>query len=137
MLLRLFLLCMGICLLLSVLVQTKDNFHSKCLSFTPEAYVANSTRQVLEYVSAGTNLTFPYNDPTCNRPNQLVATDICRVALSIPTSNRSSVTFEMWLPLQWSGRLLGTGNGGVDGCQCHLMFCKHGTVMIFSIEKEG
>ena len=116
MLLRLFVVCMGICLLMSASMQTKENFQRKCLSFTPEAYVFNSTRQVLDYVQAGTNLTFPYNDPTCERPNQVVAVDLCRVALSIATSNRSSITFEMWLPTQWSGRLLGTGNGGLDGC---------------------
>ncbi|MCJ1429920.1 putative feruloyl esterase B-2 [Sticta canariensis] len=97
-------------------MQTKENFQRKCLSFTPEAYVFNSTRQVLDYVQAGTNITLSYNDPTCERPNQVVAVDLCRVALSIATSNRSSITFELWLPTQWSGRLLGTGNGGLDGC---------------------
>lgn len=101
---------------------TKDNFQSKCLSFTPEAYISNSTRQVLEYVPAGTNITFPYDDLTCEQPNQVVAADLCRVALSIPTSNRSSITFEIWLPQQWSGRLLGTGNGGLDGCPYCLLF---------------
>lgn len=121
MLLRLVLICMGICLLLSASMVTKDNFQSKCLSFTPEAYIVNSTRQVLEYVPAGSNLTFPYNDPTCEQPNQVVAADLCRVALSIPTSNRSSITFEIWLPKQWSGRLLGTGNGGLDGCPYYLI----------------
>jgi hypothetical protein len=93
-----------------------NHFQQSCLSFTPELYVENSTRQVLEYVPAGTNLTFPYNDPTCDRPNQVVSADLCRVALSIPTSTRSSITFEIWLPAIWSGRFLATGNGGLDGC---------------------
>ena len=93
-----------------------NHFQQRCLSFTPESYVENSTRQVLEYVPAGTNLTFPYNDPTCNRPNQVVSADLCRVALLIPTSTRSSITFEIWLPAIWSGRFLATGNGGLDGC---------------------
>ncbi|KAF6220895.1 hypothetical protein HO133_002575 [Letharia lupina] len=87
-----------------------------CISFTPEAYIYNSTRHLLTYVAAGTNLTLPDNDPTCARPSQIVAVDICRVGLSIPTSNRSSISFELWLPEDWSHRFLVTGNGGIDGC---------------------
>ena len=109
-----FFLCMATCLFMAV--YTRADFQERCLSFTPEKYIFNSTREVVEYVSAGTNLTFPDNDPTCARPNQIIAADLCRVALFIPTSNRSSIAFEMWLPAQWSGRFLGTGNGGIDGC---------------------
>jgi len=54
----------------------------------PEEYVRNSARTVLEYVPANTTLDFPDNDASCGRPSQLVSTDMCRVALSIPTSNR-------------------------------------------------
>lgn len=93
------------------------SFQSRCLSFTPESYSYNSSRTVLEYVAAGTNLSFADNDPTCARPSQLVTVDICRVGLSIPTSNRSSISFELWLPENWSGRFLSTGNGGIDGCR--------------------
>lgn len=123
------LMCLAICLLLSV-QTTANKFEKRCLSFTPELYISNSTRHVLEYVPAGTNLLFPDNDPTCARPSQIVSVDLCRVALSIPTSERSSFTFEMWLPVRWSGRLLGTGNGGIDGCPyCFLSLessTKHG-----------
>lgn len=98
-------------------VHAVHSFQDKCLSFTPEAYIYNSSRQVLAYVAAGTNLSLPDNDPTCAQSSQLVAVNICRVALSIPTSNRSSVTFELWLPEDWSDRVLVTGNGGIDGCE--------------------
>ena len=108
-------MCRAVCAVLDV--NALNHFRNRCLSFTPEAYVQNSTREVLEYVPAATNLSFPYNDATCARPNQLVAADLCRVALSIPTSNRSSITFELWLPAVWSGRFLATGNGGIDGCR--------------------
>lgn len=93
-----------------------QTFEATCLSFTPEASVWNSTRTQLQYVPAGTNLTFPGNDATCSRNSQVVAVDLCRVALSIPTSNRSSITLELWLPSNWTGRTLATGNGGIDGC---------------------
>jgi hypothetical protein len=92
-------------------------FQHRCQSFTPAAHIYNSTREVVAFVPAGTNLTFPGNDPSCARPSQVVAVDLCRIALSIPTSKRSSITFELWLPEQWSGRFLGTGNGGIDGCK--------------------
>ncbi len=112
-------LYMAVCLWLlgiQVRVQATSDFEIKCLSFTPEVHIGNSTRQVLEYVSAGVNLSFPYNDPTCARPSQVVSANLCRIALEISTSQRSRVTFELWLPETWSGRILGTGNGGIDGC---------------------
>ena len=100
-----------------IAVYACHSFEEKCLSFTPEIHVQNSTRHVLAYIAAGTNLTFPDNVPSCNRTSQVVARSLCRVALSIPTSKRSSVTFELWLPERWSGRFLATGNGGIDGCK--------------------
>ena len=110
----------------SLAVHAVFNFHDRCLSFTPEAYIHNSSRHVLTYVPAGTNLTLPDNDPTCKRPSQLVAVNLCRVGLSIPTSNRSSISFELWLPDDWSNRFLVTGNGGIDGCEsCVLKSMVH------------
>lgn len=98
-------------------VHALHNFQDKCLSFTPEASIYNSSRHVLAYVAAGTNLSLPDNDPTCAQASQLVSVNICRVALSIPTTNRSSISFELWLPEDWSHRFLVTGNGGIDGCE--------------------
>lgn len=121
MLLRLVLICMGIWLLRSAILGTKDTFEKRCLSFTPEAYISNSTRQVLEYVPAGTILTFLDRDPACAQ-SQIVPADLCRIALSIATSDVSSITFEMWLPMHWSGRLLGAGNGGLGQCPFYLFF---------------
>lgn len=107
-----------LCSVLTALALAEDSFRTKCLDFTPEAVVFNSTRRLVEYVPAGTNLTFPNNDASCARPSQIVYADICRLALTIPTSNRSSVIFEIWLPRDtaWTGRYLATGNGGIDGC---------------------
>jgi feruloyl esterase len=103
-------------------VRAVDEFQRTCLAFKPESYIKNSTRTILEYIPAGTNLMFPWSDTTCGRPSQVVGADLCRIALSIPTSNRSSVTFELWLPRNWTGRFLGTGNGGIDGCGCSSIF---------------
>jgi feruloyl esterase len=38
------------------------------------------------------------------------------VAMYVATSNTSGITLEAWLPSNWTGRFLSTGNGGVSGC---------------------
>jgi len=97
--------------------DTGSAFQQQCLSFTPEKFINNSTRTHLEYVSNGTTLQFPDNVASCARPNEKVSANLCRIALSIPTSSRSSITFELWLPENWSHtRYVSTGNGGIDGC---------------------
>lgn len=93
-----------------------STFEEKCLAFNPEKFVPGATRTVLQYVPANTTLTFPDNVASCNRASQAVAASLCRVALSIKTSKKSNITFEAWLPEDWSGRFLATGNGGIDGC---------------------
>ncbi|KAJ4364946.1 hypothetical protein N0V83_008562 [Neocucurbitaria cava] len=108
-----------LCLPLLVLSQTAaaaPSFEAKCLTFKPEKYIDGVIRNVLQFVTAGTTLTFPDNDATCNRANQAVTTDLCRVALSIETSEISNIIFEAWFPENWSGRFLATDNGGIDGC---------------------
>lgn len=98
--------------------RSSASFQERCLDFAPEHIIANSTRTALEYVAKGTTLQFPDNVASCGRPSQTVNADICRIALHIKTSERSEITFELWLPAQWKGeRFLGTGNGGIDGCK--------------------
>lgn len=36
--------------------------------------------------------------------------------MNVTTSNASNIFLEAWLPSQWSGRFLSTGNGGLAGC---------------------
>lgn len=69
-----------------------------------------------EFVAAGTNLSLPENDPTCTQSFIAVGADICRIALSVSTSGRSGFNMEAWLPSNWTGRFLSTGNGGLNGC---------------------
>ncbi|KAI0393429.1 tannase and feruloyl esterase [Xylariaceae sp. FL0594] len=97
-----------------------DQFTERCLSFEPKAHIPNSKPgvevNVLEYVSAGHNVTLPDTDPSCGRTSQVTAVDVCRIALSVPTSEKSGIVYELWLPETWNGRTLATGNGGIDGC---------------------
>ncbi|KNG91276.1 hypothetical protein ANOM_000340 [Aspergillus nomiae NRRL 13137] len=101
---------------LSLALAVGADFQDSCQAFSPDTRTTDAHREFVEYVPAGTNLSLPYNDATCARPYQVVPVDLCRVALYLETSNRSSVTTELWLPRNWTGRFLGTGNGGIDGC---------------------
>lgn len=101
----------------SAVAQDVSEFRTACLSFDPKKHVANiPSVNAHEFVSAGTTLQLPDNDPSCARPNQTVSIDVCRIALNISTSSRSGIIFEQWLPVNWAGRFLATGNGGIDGC---------------------
>lgn len=44
--------------------------------------------------------------------------DVCRVVLTVETSDASETYMEVWLPEngQWNGRTMNTDNGGVNGC---------------------
>lgn len=39
----------------------------------------------------------------------------CRVSLQLKPTEESNIRVELWLPLAWNGRFLGTGNGGGAG----------------------
>jgi feruloyl esterase len=102
---------------LVVCVAAASEFQQRCLAFKPHELISGATVDILSYVPANTTLTFPDNDASCNRKTQIVSADVCRMALSIKTSEHSSIIFEAWFPETWTGRFLATGNGGIDGCQ--------------------
>ncbi|KAI3400618.1 hypothetical protein diail_2330 [Diaporthe ilicicola] len=92
-------------------------FQEQCTSFDPASVgITNATVTEHAYIEAGTNLSLPYNDPSCGATSQSVPTNLCRVALQIATSGKSGVVAEIWLPQSWNGRLVTTGNGGLGGC---------------------
>lgn len=92
------------------------DFQSACASIVPKLDITNATVYFSQFVSAGTNLSIPDRNATCGQPYQVVPADICRIALYVATSNRSGVNMEAWLPSNWTGRFLSTGNGGLAGC---------------------
>ena len=104
-------------LALSHVAVASAGFEQKCLAFRPDNRTIGVKLNVLQYVTAGTNLTFPDNDASCNRASQKVSVDLCRITLEIRTSRTSNISFEAWFPENWSGRFLATGNGGIDGCE--------------------
>ncbi|THU87952.1 tannase and feruloyl esterase [Dendrothele bispora CBS 962.96] len=100
---------------ITIILLTIDAFgHSADFDF--DSTSPNARVWFSEFVPAGTNVTFPDNDPTCARSSQVVLTDTCRIAMFIPTSERSNISFEAWFPRNWTGRFLSTGNGGLSGC---------------------
>ncbi|KUI59794.1 putative feruloyl esterase B-2 [Cytospora mali] len=105
---------------LAVSGQNTTDFDTKCTSFASSLVgtIPNATIWFTEPVAAGTNVSLPDNDPTCDLTSQIVEVDMCRVSMFVATSDRSNISMEVWLPTTeaWTGRFLSTGNGGLGGC---------------------
>ena len=104
--------------ILPALASGPEPFSSQCTSLASILTLPNSTINFAQYIPKGTNLTFGGLDPTCasNDVSQVMKVDFCRLSFITQTSNRSQVQIEAWLPRNWTGRLMTTGNGGIDGC---------------------
>ncbi|KAM0206202.1 hypothetical protein ACHAQI_008501 [Fusarium lateritium] len=94
----------------------KTTFEKRCSSLSKSLTIQGADTTSSVYVAANTTLRFPNADPSCGRSSQTVSVDLCRVTAQIATSTRSSIKFEAWLPENWAGRFLSTGNGGLGGC---------------------
>ncbi|KAH7024155.1 Tannase/feruloyl esterase [Ilyonectria destructans] len=95
---------------------TTSRFSASCAALAKLIAIDNVVVNFAEHVAPGTNITFPNADPTCRRPFQVVTTDLCRVNMDVATSDKSGLVVETWLPKNWTGRFLSTGNGGLGGC---------------------
>ena len=91
---------------------------SACSQLGASIAIENVTVNFANFVPAGTNLSFTqdFGLADCGYPSALVTSDMCRVAMYVATSYRSGITLEAWLPINWTGRFLSTGNGGDSGC---------------------
>ncbi|KAI5467637.1 tannase and feruloyl esterase [Mariannaea sp. PMI_226] len=87
-----------------------------CANLAEILTTPNTTIRFAQEIRAGTTVTFPENHSSCGRTEQTVHVDICRVAMVVKTSPTSSVDLEAWLPFDWTGRFLSSGNGGLGGC---------------------
>jgi hypothetical protein len=94
----------------------EEDFRTECLKFEPK--FANAKVELIEHLVQGSSAALPYRDQTCGGPGSSakLVQDVCRVALRIDTSERSGIHFEAWFPKDYSGRILATGNGGLNGC---------------------
>ncbi|KAJ7243166.1 tannase and feruloyl esterase [Mycena haematopus] len=85
---------------------------TRCLSLKSALFLENTTILDISYVSAGSTIKLHGNCLS----KAFVTAPLCRVQFSTNTSDTSSVRAEAWLPDEWYGRVLGTGNGGLGGC---------------------
>ncbi|KAL8388867.1 hypothetical protein RB595_008987 [Gaeumannomyces hyphopodioides] len=98
-------------------VKCETSFSRKCAALASKISLPNTTVWFTEAVAAGTNLSLPYNPPDCGASSQVAPAEVCRVSLLQETSARSNVSYEVWLPSNWTGdRFLSAGNGGLGGC---------------------
>lgn len=98
--------------------SNNSTFQDQCDAFDPAAAgIANAMVTSRAFVASNTTVDLKGNDAACGQAGQLVPVDLCRVALQIATTNRSGVVAEVWLPADWNGRLVTTGNGGLGGCE--------------------
>jgi feruloyl esterase len=113
----------------STIPVTSFDFDSTCSSIAAQIPSAipdyPTTVRFTELVSAGTNLSLTDNDPSCGDAFEIVLTDICRIAMSVATSEHSEISLEAWLPRNWTGRFLTTGNGGLGGCMSCFLLSKY------------
>lgn len=97
-------------------VPNDKNFGAKCASLAKKLKVENGVVNLVESIAAGTNLSLANQDVSCSPSSILVPVDLCRISLNVTTSKRSGFRMEAWLPSDWTGRFLTTGNGGMGGC---------------------
>ena len=116
------------------LSNNSSDFQSSCETLSNLTTVDASDVTVLRsgYVAAGSllNLTAEGRNESCAAWDApVLPASVCRLVLQVPTSNSSSVQMEIWLPEEWSGRFLSTGNGGLAGCKIHYTHCVEVTDM--------
>ncbi|KAF6808545.1 tannase and feruloyl esterase [Colletotrichum sojae] len=102
--------------LLSAAGSVRGSTAEDCASLASRLSLPDTAIHGTTFVPAGTTISLPDNHPSCAIPSQVSDVDICRVVFLTTTGPQSNISYEAWLPLEWSGRFLGTGNGGMNGC---------------------
>ncbi|KAH8204874.1 hypothetical protein TruAng_000913 [Truncatella angustata] len=93
----------------------EQTFESACSSLNTAVISPDVKTLFSEILPAGTALVVPGLDASCAN-STTITTDLCRLSLNVTTSASSDVLIEVWLPRNWTGRFLSTGNGGINGC---------------------
>ncbi|BCS03085.1 tannase/feruloyl esterase family alpha/beta hydrolase [Aspergillus luchuensis] len=96
-------------------LSATDSFQARCNDFQNKIDIANVTVRSVAYVAAGQNISQAEVASTCKASVQ-ASVDLCRVTMNISTSDRSHLWAEAWLPRNYTGRFVSTGNGGLAGC---------------------
>ncbi|KAF1967491.1 tannase and feruloyl esterase [Bimuria novae-zelandiae CBS 107.79] len=105
------------------LSRSLSSFENKCQSLAEKIeldYTFNVN--IAEYVAPNTTIDLAAEglNATCAESGAnataSIAVGMCRLNLRVATSKKSEVYMEVWLPENWEGRTLMTGNGGLAGC---------------------
>lgn len=112
------LLAIGVAVFLGAAPGTASDADLKkaCADLAQKLDIDNATVTSAEFLAAGTKIDLPGLDSSCGPPSTESPADVCRVGITLATSARSTTLMEAWLPLNWTGRYLATGNGGIGGC---------------------
>lgn len=104
---------------------SSQSFQAKCEAFASKingqdknAFQNDVTLHSVTYVPSGGNISMATTPTAC--ANDVISTassvEFCRVSLNVTTSSKSQIYMEAWLPGNYTGRFLSTGNGGLGGC---------------------
>ncbi|KAL1304978.1 hypothetical protein AAFC00_003883 [Neodothiora populina] len=88
-----------------------------CESICASLVLSNLTASIdsCGYYAAGSTINVQGAQATCLSVTH-PQVDVCRVGLSVATSDSSENYMEVWLPTDWNGRYLATDNKGLNGC---------------------
>src|SRR5215467_12870663 len=89
---------------LDAFAREKEPRRFDCAELTQLAFPGNTTVTAAAMVTAGTLVT----------PTNITLTDLpefCRVQGVSKPSSDSNIYYEVWLPTQWNGRFLSSGEG--------------------------
>ncbi|KAH8586031.1 ferulic acid esterase [Bisporella sp. PMI_857] len=112
----------SILLSLLFLQATAATFEDSCSQIRKKVLtnIPGSKVNKLEYYQAGSIIDVSDLNATClafgTNTTQIAPADLCRLALYVSTSPKSGIILETWLPRDWTGRFLSTGNGALGGC---------------------
>lgn len=99
-------------------VDKISSFKAKCESFAHNIQVADATIHSVTHIPVGANISMSNVPAVCgsNADSTSSTFEFCRIELNVTTSQKSQIFMEAWLPSNYSGRFLSTGNGGLGGC---------------------
>ena len=105
------------------LAQNSGDYEAACSSLASSSSTTFSALNTTIF-----NATF-YAEPADNvatlgvcQPTANISVPLCRIQFYTNTSDISAIMAEMWLPTNYSGRMLALGNGGLDGCESIALF---------------
>lgn len=89
-----------------------------CSTIASSLSISNATIISVSYRSLGSAISLPGTVESCGGPDlhANITANLCRFVIDATTSASSSVHIEAWLPDDWNGRFMATGNGGEGGC---------------------